>query len=112
MSERRSAVFVNKNVDNVKKVHPYSSACEICNFYDSFYQCLMCKKQICIHHKMLINDEAYCSSCLNNNELQPYINALHLHENRMTCYKSYKENMKYIFSFEWTRKQKVDPLWG
>ena len=101
MSERREAIFVNKLV----KVHPLSFECQICNIIDGLFECNICKRNICVSHKKNIKNDSYCLFCLNDKELSSYINVLYINENKKNCYINIKENVKYIFSFEWIHKK-------
>ena len=100
MSERREAIFVNK----VIKVHPLSIECQICNISHGLYECNICKRNICIQHKINIKNQSYCLICTNDPELTIYLNTIKMNKNKKNCYTNIKENLKFIFSFEWTKK--------
>ena len=101
MSERREAIFVNK----VIKVHPLSIECQICNILHGLYECNICKRNICIQHQKKIKDDSYCLICINDPELKIYLNTIEMDKNKKSCYTNFKENLKYIFSFEWIHKE-------
>lgn len=101
MSERRKAIFVNKLV----KVHPLSVECQICNIIQGLYECIICKRNICINHRKKIKNNSYCLLCINDSELTLYINAVEKNDNIKNCYTNMKQNLKYIFSFEWIHRK-------
>jgi len=101
MYERRNAIFVNK----LRKVHPLSTVCEICNIIDGLYQCNVCQRNTCINHKKKINNESYCLICINDQELSPFLNAIYLKKNQLNFVSIVREKLIYIFSFEWIHRK-------
>lgn len=106
---RRSAIMINNKIESVI---PLSLGCEICNIYDAFYSCSMCKKNICLRHKFSTKNNYYCIDCLNSNDKSEIIMAEYNNDNKITCIKSIKENLISIISLEWTRPRKIDPLYN
>lgn len=104
MSERRSAVFVNKS-----KVVPkaLSTECQVCKVYDALFQCNMCKRNVCMHDKIMTkNNDSYCKICINDRETSPYIVAVVYNDKRKTCYSETKGVLLYIMSGNWIRRKK------
>ena len=106
---RRSGIMINNKIESVI---PQSLGCEICNMYDAFYTCSMCNKNICLRHKFSTKNNYYCSNCLESSDKSDVIMAEYNNDNKITCFKSIKENLIFMISFEWIRPRKIDPLYN
>jgi hypothetical protein len=114
--KKRGAVFKKRNTRkggiclNIKQVtsKPLLNECQICNLYDSIYECNICKKLICHKHSFNCKSTNYCIECYIHPNTNGIIMSIYLHEKRQTILNSILQKILYFISFEWSRK-KVEP---
>ena len=99
MSYRRSGLLVSKN----NLISPISTACQVCNQFDSLYSCIICSKITCVRCKIICNKNTYCKDCYFNNEVNSLIIIDINKENKQTCLKKIKSAFIYSISFDWKK---------